>query len=63
VQLIAGHEWGIMAMGCVRSPKHPGHWDIVAKVRHCTREALLAALAELPDQVVVDIRETRGDKG
>lgn len=62
VQVVSARGWGIMAMGCVRSPRHPGHWDIVAKVRHCDRDELLAAVRELDDQEVVDLRETSSDK-
>jgi acetoin utilization protein AcuB len=50
--------WGIMAMGSVRAPKQPEYWDIVLKVRRCTRDELLAALEEIPDQKLVDLRET-----
>lgn len=62
VQVISANGWGIMAMGCVRAPKHPGHWDIVTKVRHAGRDELLAALREVEGQSVIDIRETTGHK-
>jgi acetoin utilization protein AcuB len=58
VQIISTNNWGIMAMGCVRTPRRPGFWDIVIKVRYCTREELLAAIAAIAGQEVVDIRET-----
>lgn len=57
-RVIGDRNWGIMAMGSVRSPRHPGYWDIIVKVRHCTREELTAALTSIPDQVLVDLRET-----
>jgi acetoin utilization protein AcuB len=50
--------WGIMAMGSVRAPKQPEYWDIVLKVRRPTRDELLAALEEIPDQKLIDLRET-----
>ena len=50
--------WGIMAMGSVRAPKQPDYWDIVLKVRRCTRDQLVAAVAEIPDQQLLDLRET-----
>jgi acetoin utilization protein AcuB len=55
--------WGIMAMGSVRSPKQPDHWDIVVKVRRCTHDDVLAAVATIPDQRVIDIRETTAYTG
>lgn len=56
---IAEHNWGIMAMGSVRSPKDPGRWDIILKVRHCSRDELLAVLNAIEDQELVDFRETK----
>jgi len=50
--------WGIMAMGSVRAPKYPDQWDIILKVRGCTREALLSVLEAIPDQQLIDLRET-----
>lgn len=55
--------WGIMAMGSVRSPKQPDHWDIVIKVRRCTGDELMALVAEIPDQTVIDLRETAAYTG
>lgn len=60
VRVISDKGWGIMAMGSVRSPKIPDKWDIVLKVRHTTKGDLLLALREIPDQEVIDIRETGG---
>jgi len=57
-KVILDNGWGIMAMGGVRAPKHPDAWDLVVKVRRCTREQLEAAIASIPDQKIIDIRET-----
>jgi acetoin utilization protein AcuB len=62
VQVISANSWGIMAMGCVRTPKRPGYWDIVAKVRYAGREELVAALGAIEGQEIIDIRETADDK-
>lgn len=59
VRAIGDKDWGIMAMGSVRSPKHPEHWDIMLKVRYCTHDELLAVLKSIPDQEIVDVRETK----
>lgn len=58
VRAIGDKGWGLMAMGSVRSPRDPQHWDIILKVRWCQREELLTVLKGIPDQVIVDIRET-----
>lgn len=62
VQVISSNNWGIMAMGCVRSPKNAGFWDIVTKVRHAGRDELLAALRSIDGHEIVDIRETSSYK-
>jgi acetoin utilization protein AcuB len=58
IRVISNNGWGIMALGSVRSPKDPGHWDLIVKVRHCTREELTKALSRIEDQELVDLRET-----
>lgn len=60
VRVISDRGWGIMAMGSVRAPKVPDKWDIVLKVRHATKGDLITALREIPDQEIMDIRETGG---
>ncbi|MEP7358242.1 MAG: CBS domain-containing protein [Anaerolineales bacterium] len=58
VRVINDKGWGMMAMGSVRSPRHPGFWDVLVKVRHCKRDELAAALAAIDGQEIVDLRET-----
>jgi acetoin utilization protein AcuB len=58
IRVISNNGWGIMALGSVRSPKQPDHWDLIVKVRHCTREELVKALSRIDDQELVDLRET-----
>jgi acetoin utilization protein AcuB len=58
IRVISNNGWGIMALGSVRSPKQSDHWDLIVKVRHCTREELVAALSQIEDQELVDLRET-----
>jgi acetoin utilization protein AcuB len=58
IKVITNNGWGIMALGSVRSPKHPDHWDLIVKVRHCTREALTKALSRIDEQELIDLRET-----
>jgi acetoin utilization protein AcuB len=57
---LTGQGWGIMAMGSVRSPKHPDHWDMVLKVTDCNRDELITVLERIEDQQLIDIRETSG---
>lgn len=60
VRAISENNWGLMALGGVRSPRHPDKWDVVLKVRHCTKEQLIAVLQAIEEQELVDIRETGG---
>jgi acetoin utilization protein AcuB len=63
IRVISNNGWGIMALGSVRSPKRPDHWDLIVKVRHCTREELVRAIGQLEDQELVDLRETTAHEG
>ena len=58
IRVISNNGWGIMALGSVRTPKHPDRWDLIVKVRHCGREELLEALTQIEGQELVDLRET-----
>jgi acetoin utilization protein AcuB len=62
IRAINEHGWGIMAMGSARSPKVDEHWDVVLKVRRCTRDALAEVVSALDGQEVLDIRETNEAK-
>ena len=55
---VSERGWGIMAMGSVRAPKAPDHWDVVLKVRHCERQELLDVLRSIEGQQIMDVRET-----
>jgi len=56
VAAIAARGWGIEACGGAESPKAPGKWDAVIKLRVTVDEAR-AALGNIPGQEIVDIRE------
>lgn len=56
VSAIAARGWGIEACGGSPSPKTPGKWDAVVKLKVTIDEAR-AALGGIPDQEIVDIRE------
>ena len=58
IRVISDKGWGIMALGSVRSPKRPDHWDLIVKVRHCRRDELVEAIGQIEDQELVDLRET-----
>jgi acetoin utilization protein AcuB len=58
IRVISDNGWGIMALGSVRSPKRPDHWDLIVKVRHCQHDELVRALSQIEDQELVDLRET-----
>ena len=54
---ISSHGWGIYASGSVPTPKHPGYWDVVVKVRNVPKDDLVAVLKGIEDQEIVDVRE------
>ena len=54
---ISSQGWGIYASGSVPTPKHPGYWDVVVKVRDVPKDDLVAVLEEIEDQEIVDARE------
>jgi acetoin utilization protein AcuB len=54
---LASQGWGIYAAGGVPSPKHPGYWDEVFKVRGVPKDALVAVLKTIQGQEIVDVRE------
>jgi acetoin utilization protein AcuB len=58
IRVISDNGWGIMALGSVRSPKRPDHWDLIVKVRHCERDELVRAISQIEDQELIDLRET-----
>lgn len=58
IRVIADNGWGIMALGSVRTPKDPNHWDLIVKVRYAERDALVQALSQIEGQELVDLRET-----
>ncbi len=55
---ISEKGWGVMAAGSAPSPRVEGHWDIVMKVRNCTFDQLKELVDGLPEQQIVDLRET-----
>ncbi len=54
---ISSQGWGIYASGSVPTPKHPGYWDVVIKVRNVPKDDLVAVLEGIEDQEIVDVRE------
>lgn len=54
---ISSQGWGIYASGSVPTPKHPGFWDVVIKVRNVPKDDLVAVLEGIEDQEIVDVRE------
>jgi acetoin utilization protein AcuB len=54
---ISSQGWGIYASGSVPTPKHPGYWDVVVKVRNVPKDDLVAVLKGIEDQEIVDVRD------
>jgi acetoin utilization protein AcuB len=55
---ITAQDWGIYASGGLPSPKHPGFWDLVVKVRNVNQEEVVAALEGIEGQEIIDVRVT-----
>jgi acetoin utilization protein AcuB len=55
---MAERGWGMYATGSVRAPNREGCWDIVLKIRDVPAEEILAALEQIEDCEIVDVRET-----
>jgi acetoin utilization protein AcuB len=55
---ITDHGWGIYASGGLPSPKRPGYWDLVVKVRNVSQEELLETLKGIEGQEIIDVRVT-----
>jgi acetoin utilization protein AcuB len=58
VAAIAAQGWGIMALGGATAAKDPDGWAAVVKLRITDRQAIIDALSRVPDQQIVDVRET-----
>jgi acetoin utilization protein AcuB len=56
---ITEQGWGIYASGGVPSPKTPGFYDVVIKVRKAPKDKLVAVLNKIEGQEVIDVRETK----
>jgi acetoin utilization protein AcuB len=54
---IADRGWGMYATGSVPAPKQEGSWDIVIKVKDAPAEEVVAAIEEIEDAQVLDVRE------
>jgi acetoin utilization protein AcuB len=55
---IAKRGWGMYATGSVPAPKREGCWDIVLKIRDVPAHEIVAALEEIEECEIVDVRET-----
>jgi len=57
VSAISGQGWGIMALGGAPSPRDPAKWDAVVKICDVPRDDIVAALAQVEGQQIIDVRE------
>jgi acetoin utilization protein AcuB len=56
VSSISARGWGMYATAGVPAPKRDGYWDFVLKVRDVEKEDLLAALEQVGEAEVMDVR-------
>jgi len=54
---IAKNGWGIYTSGGVPSPKRPGFWDMIVKVRDAPKDKLVSVLEKIEGQEIIDVRE------
>ena len=54
---IAENGWGIYTSGGVPSPKRPGFWDMIIKVRSAPKDELVSVLEKIEGQEIIDVRE------
>jgi acetoin utilization protein AcuB len=60
VSAISAQGWGIWALGGVFAPKMPDRWDAVFKIIDVPKEEIVAALCQVEDQEIIDVREVDG---
>lgn len=54
---IASQGWGIYTSGSVPTPKRPGYWDILIKMRDIPKDELADILNQIDGQELIDVRE------
>jgi acetoin utilization protein AcuB len=54
---MAARGWGIYASGGLPTPKRPGYWDIVMKVRNVSEQDLMPVLESIEGQELIDVRK------
>lgn len=54
---VSSQGWEIYAGGGVPTPKKPGYWDFVIKVRNVPKDEVVAILSMIEGQEIVDMRE------
>jgi acetoin utilization protein AcuB len=54
---MAARGWGVYASGGLPTPKRPGYWDIVIKVRNVPKEDLVPVLGSIEGQELIDVRQ------
>lgn len=58
VSALSSQGWGIMASGGAPDPDNESYWIQVVKIRNVLIKEVKKALSAIPDQRVIDIRET-----
>ena len=54
---LGAHRMGVIGIGTYRSRRREDTWDVVLKIRRAAPADVEAALNNIPDQEIVDIRE------
>lgn len=54
--VVAAHGWGIIGVGSFPSRRAPGYYDMVLKITEVGKDEVMAALGQIPEQEIVDVR-------
>jgi acetoin utilization protein AcuB len=50
------NDMGVVGIGTFHSPRRDGYYDMVVKICNVSQDEVTAALGQIPDQEIIDIR-------
>lgn len=54
---LSDHKMGVMGIGTYPSPRREGYYDVVLKIRRVSCDDVEAALGQVADQEIIDLRD------
>lgn len=58
MRIVGENQLGVMGVGAFPTRRMPGYYDAVLKIPHASQEEVQAILSQVPDQEIVDIRDS-----